>query len=292
MRVKADVAQLDDAPTAGAAPIAQSSRALARRSDGPRLLEPAPGGPAERFAVTVGAQQPVRVFLVAVLAGYAALVVASIALGFFLTQVLLRLDALASWDERASRRLAQGRTETLVDLSWAGSTLAGGVVIPTLVGVLLLVFLLGHRWRLAAFTLFVICVESGAYRTTTLVVHRDRPEVDRLESLPVDASFPSGHTAASVALFGGLLLVLASRVESLAVRIALWSLVVAIPAFVLWSRLLRGMHHTTDVAAGVLLGIGALVITVFAARAAGAAAARRDAAERPCPDETMKEIDR
>ena len=58
----------------------------------------------------------------------------------------------------------------------------------------------------------------------------------------------------------------------------LWSLAVAIPLFVIWSRMLRGMHHLTDVAAGVLMGIGALVITIFAARAAGAAAARRDAA--------------
>ena len=56
-------------------------------------------------------------------------------------------------------------------------------------------------------------------------------------------------------------------------RVLLWSLVVVIPAFVIWSRMLRGMHHVTDVAAGVLIGIAALCITVFAARAAGAAAA-------------------
>jgi membrane-associated phospholipid phosphatase len=39
----------------------------------------------------------------------------------------------------------------------------------------------------------------------------------------------------------------------------------------------RGMHHLTDSAAGLLLGVGALFVTVFAARAAGAAADRRDA---------------
>ena len=76
-------------------------------------------------------------------------------------------------------------------------------------------------------------------------------------------------------LFGGLLILLASRVESLALRIALWALAAAIPAFVIWSRLLRGMHHPTDTAAGVLMGCLALLITVFAARAAGAAAANR-----------------
>ena len=127
-------------------------------------------------------------------------------------------------------------------------------MIPVLVGVLLLLFLAFRRWRLAAFTLFVICIESGTYRAASLVVHRDRPHVHRLESLPVNASFPSGHTAASVALLGGLLLVLASRIENAALRLPLWMLVVAIPAFVIWSRMLRGMHHATDVAAGVAHG--------------------------------------
>ena len=86
-----------------------------------------------------------------------------------------------------------------------------------------------RHWRLAAFTLFVICIESGTYRATSLVVHRDRPDVHRLETLPVNESFPSGHTAASVALFCGLLLVLASCLENATLRLLLWSLAVAIP---------------------------------------------------------------
>ena len=242
------------------------------------LLEPAPGGPAERFAGAVSPGHPVRVFLAAIFGGYAILLALTIAAGFLLTRVLLKIDGFAAWDERFSRAIVRERTGTTVELSWIGSTLAGGLVIPALVGVLLLVFLLSKHWRLAAFTLFVICVESGTYRGTSLVVHRDRPDVKRLEGLPVDASYPSGHTAASIALLGGLLIVLASRIHNVTLRVILWSLVVAIPVFVAWSRMLRGMHHITDVAAGVLMGIAALAITIFAARAAGAATAQRDAA--------------
>ena len=238
------------------------------------LIEPSPSGPAERFAARVGYGHPVRVFLVAVLAGYALLVAATIGLGLILTRVVLQSNAIASRDERLSAWLERTRTPFRVDLSWIGSTLAGGLVIPVLVGVFLVLFLAFRHWRLAAYTLFVICVESGSYRATTLAVHRDRPDVDRLESLPVDASYPSGHTAAAVALYGGLLLLLASRVESVAARLMLWSLAVMIPLFVAWSRLLRGMHHLTDVGAGILMGIAALIITIFAARAAGAASER------------------
>ncbi len=254
------------------------ARSEARKSaqSGAPLLEPAVGGSAERFAHAVGAERPVRVFLVAILAGYAILLALTIGAGFLLTRVILHASGVAALDQNVSAWLARHRTSTLVDLSWIGSTVAGGLVIPALVAVLLLVFLISRHWRLAAFSLFVICVESGTYRATSLVVHRDRPDVHRLESLPVNASYPSGHSAAAVAMLGGLLLVLASRIESLALRLLLWSLAVAIPAFVVWSRLLRGMHHVTDVTAGVLMGIGALLVTIFAARAAGAAAAQRD----------------
>jgi undecaprenyl-diphosphatase len=271
----ADAAALEGVQTDEARPAEP-----VRRVDAPSgvpMLEPAPGGLAERFADAVGAEHPVRVFLVAAVAGYLLLVGASIALGILLTRVLLHIGGLASSDESINRWLARERTPDLVDASWVGSTLAGGLVIPIVVGILLLAFVLSRHWRLAAFTLFAICIESGSYRATTLAVHRDRPRVDRLESLPADASFPSGHTAASIALFSGLLLLLASRIENLALKLFLWSLALAIPAFVLLSRMLRGMHHLTDSLAGVLLGIAAFAVTVFAARAAGAAAARRDA---------------
>jgi undecaprenyl-diphosphatase len=241
------------------------------------LLEATPGSWAESFSRHVGEERPIAVFLAAVALGYAALVALIAGVGLVLTQLLLPIGGFAARDESINRWMADHRDPTLEHLSWIGSTLAGGVVIPAVVGVVLAVFLALRRWRLAAFVLFVICIESGAYRATTLLVHRDRPEVDRLESLPVDASYPSGHTAAALALYGGLLLVLASRVRRSTVTIAACGLLVMIPLFVAWARMYRGMHHLTDSIAGLLLGVGALVVTVFAARAAGAATDRRDA---------------
>lgn len=241
------------------------------------LLEPRRESWAESFSRRIAKERPVAVFLAAVALGYAALLAAVVGVGLVLTRVVLPIGGLAARDESVNRWLADHRDPTLEHLSWLGSTLAGGVVIPVVVGVCLVAFLAFRRWRLAAFVLFVICIESGAYRATTLIVHRDRPDVDRLESLPVDASYPSGHTAAALALYGGLLLVLASWARRTTVTVAACALLVAIPLFVAWARMYRGMHHLTDSVAGLLLGAGALVVTVFAARAAGAAAARRNA---------------
>ena len=240
-------------------------------------LEPSPGGLAERFANRVGPESPIRVFLVALFSGYALLVGLMIVLGFALIELILPVGGLEAADEELNGWLADNRTPTQEDVSWVGSTLAGGLVIPVVIGLCLLAFLVTRHWLLAAFVLFVVALESGAYRATTLVIHRDRPDVERLESLPVDASYPSGHTAASIALYGGLLLLIASKLDNTAIRVAALLVGIATPVFVGWSRMYRGMHHITDTFAGVLLGLCALAILVFASRAASAAANRRDA---------------
>jgi membrane-associated phospholipid phosphatase len=264
-----------------APPREERPRPRASVSTGVSLLEPGPGGIAERFSRSTGTERPALVFLAAVVLGYAAIVSFMVATGFVLTKLLLPIGGLASWDEGINEWLADHRNPTLEHLSWIGSTLAGGLVIPVVVSALLIAFVAQRHWRLAAFVLFVICVESGAYRVTTLVVHRDRPAVHRLEGLPVDASFPSGHTAAALALYGGLLLLLIARVRHLSVTVVASALIVVVPLFVAWARMYRGMHHLTDSVAGVLLGLGALAVTVFAARAAGAAADSRDGPSRP-----------
>lgn len=228
-----------------------------------------------RFGKFVGEDNPVRVFLVAVLTGYVLLLGTLILLGFALIEFVLPLGGLADADQDAIEWLADRRSPFREDLSWIGSTMAGGVVIPAVIGICLLVFLLMRHWRLAAFVLLVVSLESGVYRVATEVVSRDRPDVKRLENLPVDHSYPSGHTAASIALYGGLLLLLASKMRNTAITIALLVIGIAIPVFVAWARLYRGMHHLTDVAAGVVLGLGAVTVLVFASRAAGAAAERR-----------------
>jgi undecaprenyl-diphosphatase len=149
--------------------------------------------------------------------------------------------------------------------------MAGGVVLPIVAGVVAIVAAAARQWRLAAFLLFALAVESASYRATTLVVHRHRPDVPRLEKLPVEASYPSGHTAASIVVYGGLALLLASRIENRAARIAIWVVAVLVPVFVAFSRMYRGMHHPLDVAGGVMIGIAALCALVVVTRAVGSA---------------------
>ena len=240
------------------------------------LFDPRPDGPAERFAGVAGGRHPVVAFFVALISGYVLLAAASIALGFLVTEVILPIDGVERFDERFPRWLAGERTDGWTDASWVGSELSGGYVIPAVIGLVALVMVVQRKWRIAAYVLFCVAVESATYRATTLFVERRRPEVERLESLPVDASYPSGHTAASIALYSGLALLLTSRFARGPWRMVIWAIALAIPPIVALSRMYRGMHHPIDVLAGIPIGIAAIVVVVFACRVAGAAIQRRE----------------
>jgi undecaprenyl-diphosphatase len=239
------------------------------------ILRASPGGFAERLGDSLGRTHPIVVFLAVILAGFAAIAGLSIAVGLLVTRVLVHAWGLGGADERVEVWLTHHRAPTWTDASLIGSIMAGGVVLPVLAGTIMVVCLALRKWRIAAFVVFVLAVESASYRATTLVVHRDRPRVPRLEHLPVNESYPSGHTAAAIAVYGGLVLLLTSLVKNRIFRVLAWTIAVAIPIFVAASRMYRGMHHPLDVAGGVLVGIAALIVLVFACRVAGAAAESR-----------------
>lgn len=255
------------------------------------LLDARRGGPAERFAGLLRGWHPVAVFFAALLAGFALLGLVSIALGLLVTDVLVTSGGLGGTDEHVVQSIVAERTPFLTDVSAVGSTVGGAPLLPILVGLVALACAVMRRWLIAAFAVFVLVVESATYRVTSLAVPRERPDVRRLEDLPVDASYPSGHTAAAIAVYVGLVLLLTSRFRSRGVRLAAWALAVLLPVFVAAARMYRGMHHPLDVAGGLVVGIGALLVLLFACRAVGVAeAARSPSAARTTASRGMQPV--
>jgi membrane-associated phospholipid phosphatase len=235
------------------------------------VLEARRGGPAERFAGRLSGRHPAAVFFAALLAGFTVLALISIALGVLVTDVLLDIGGLRNTDNSTVKSLVAERTPFLTDVSEVGSTIGGAPLLPILVGAIALVCAFLRKWLIAAFAVFVLVVESATYRVTSLAVPRDRPHVHRLEDLPANASYPSGHTAAAIAVYAGLVLLLTSRFPTRGLRICAWAIAIVIPIFVALARMYRGMHHPLDTAAGLVIGIGALLVLLFATRAAGVA---------------------
>jgi undecaprenyl-diphosphatase len=238
------------------------------------VLDDEPNAVGRRLAAIVGPGHPVRVFLTGVVLSFVSIAGVSILLGLLVTRVIVRYGGIDSADESLVGFLSHHRSGGLTEASLVGSILAGGVVLPIIVGVCGALAALFKQWRLAAFLIFALAVESGAYRATTLLVPRHRPQVHRLEDLPANASYPSGHTAASIVVYGGLALLLTSRISRLAPRVLIWAVAAAIPVYVAFARMYRGMHHPLDIVGGVVIGIAVLAAIVLVSRATRLAAER------------------
>jgi membrane-associated phospholipid phosphatase len=244
------------------------------------IFEARPGSLPARFADALDGRHPALVFFLAMLAGFLLLAVASILLALFVVHVLVSGGGLGleRTDESFNDTLADSRTGTLTTLAEVGSQVGGAPVLPIIVGIVALVCTFKRQWLIAAFAVFVLAVESATYRVTSIVVPRERPSVPRLEQLEVDASYPSGHTAASIAVYSGLVLLLTTRFTSSLKKALAWTAAILLTTFVALSRMYEGMHHPLDVAGGIFVGIGAILVLLFACRAAGAAAERRSRA--------------
>jgi membrane-associated phospholipid phosphatase len=241
------------------------------------IFEARPGSLPDRFASALDSRHPALVFFLALLAGFLVLAAASIALAFIVVHVLVPNSGLGleGTDESFNDTLYENRSGALTTLAEIGSQVGGAPVLPIIVGIVALIAAFKRHWLIAAFAVFVLTVESATYRVTSIAVPRDRPSVPRLEQLEVDASYPSGHTAASIAVYSGLVLLLTTRFTSSLKKALAWTAAILITTFVAFSRMYEGMHHPFDVAGGILVGIGAILVLLFAYRASAAATERR-----------------
>lgn len=196
-----------------------------------------------------------RLILVRIVLPACLLTILMVGIGLLITRALVH-DWPFTAEDGVDRSLAAHRGHTWTDVSGVFSTGAStAFAIPLAAVAVIGARLYFHRWREAAFIAVAMLVEVSVFLLTTLMVHRARPAVPELDISPPTSSYPSGHTAAALALYGSLALVvyLHSR------RRAAW-LLLLIPAAVGASRLYRGMHHPSDVAAGLLLGLLSILI--------------------------------
>ncbi|MFJ3582920.1 phosphatase PAP2 family protein [Streptomyces sp. NPDC090127] len=149
------------------------------------------------------------------------------------------VDAVSTWLS------ALARTETVI-----GVTLVSCAVLLLLSG--------GRWWREAGFLGAAVALQSAVFLAVTACVQRPRPGVLPLDPAPPTSSFPSGHVGASVALYGGLVVLALARARG-PWRYASVVLLL-VPAAVGVSRIHRGMHFPTDVLGGLLNGTVTLLL--------------------------------
>lgn len=152
-------------------------------------------------------------------------------------------------------------TDRVTDLSWTPLLVTVAVVTA------LLAWRAWRRWQEPLLVLVTVGGEIGVFVAIAGVVDRMRPPVPRLDEVAATASFPSGHTAGGVALYGVLAVLAAAHVDRRGLRRALVAALVVVPVLIGLSRLYRGMHYPSDVVGGALVGGAWLAAVVGVLRA-------------------------
>jgi len=190
------------------------------------------------------------------------LTVALVGVGWVLAKVV-HDDGIGRADAGVSRWLAGERIPDLNDATRYTSEV-GGTLTVTALAVVAVAFaaLAWRRWREPMLVAVAVAGEVAIFLVVTMLVDRERPPVRHLDEAPPTSSFPSGHTAATIALWGSLAVLANERARSAVVRNLFLVLAFVVPVVVASSRMYRGMHYLSDVLGGMLLGGLWLLATV------------------------------
>lgn len=213
-------------------------------------------------------------------AGYIVMTTVLIGVGLLLTKILLD-GPVGRWDQAVDRWFFVHRVATLDALTAWGSRIGDTAAIVGVATVAVVILAIARLRTYIAFIVGALVLEVTTFLTTTFVIDRERPTVPHLDEGPPTSSFPSGHVAASIVLYVGLALIITSLVRSRLVRVGVWIVAIALPIFVGYSRLYRGMHHPTDVIGSVIGALGCLAFAFLATRTGVAVA---EANERAADD--------
>ncbi|HVT41149.1 MAG TPA: phosphatase PAP2 family protein [Gemmatimonadaceae bacterium] len=198
--------------------------------------------------------------LTRVILPFALLAAAMIGLGLLVTHVLVHVWPL-TLEGQANQALAAARTPTwnrVSDLVSQTAYIPGLTIAMVVAGFAMRIAY--HRWREFLFLAAALVSEHMVYWLTASVVARARPSVPQLDTFPPMRSFPSGHVAAAIAVYCGIALVFAMHATRKWVAVLWWVILLAFPVAVAFSRVYRGEHNPSDVAASFVLGFGCLWI--------------------------------
>lgn len=164
------------------------------------------------------------------------------------------LNDLSASEDSVNTSLESARTSwwdaVTLFFSWTGATVS---IIGVCLVVVALVWWRTRQWWFATVPLIAISLQAMVFFFTTLLIDRERPDVEKLDDSPPTSSFPSGHTGAATGLYFTLAF-LALRIRNPALRRVVVGVCVAIPLLVATARLYRGMHRVSDVLVAIVNG--------------------------------------
>ncbi len=175
-----------------------------------------------------------------------------------LAAAFVRGGQVVAIDDDVSRWVADnvpGSVEWVARLfTWLGGVV--GTIVVT--GAAVIVLWRALRRKDAVFVALAVVGITLLVALLKAIYQRARPDLGSAIPLPHSYSFPSGHAATAVVLYGALGLLLAERARS-PLRAAAWFAAAVMMALAIGaSRVLLNVHFVSDVAAGFAVGLAFL----------------------------------
>lgn len=214
----------------------------------------APSSPRSDFDVIAALRRALVAFVV--LAG------ATLALGGLGT-LLVFDSSLGELEADAVQWFADNRTGALDIVAKVGAVTDTWTAIGVMFGAMTILIAV-RRERLAALIIVAMALELATFLTVGAIIDRPRPEVDSIGAVPSTPSFPSGHAAGTVALYGSLMFAARRKSEGDRVGRKFTLFVPVVLAIVIAvSRVYDGVHYPSDVVVGLLVGTGAFIGALY-----------------------------
>ena len=136
-----------------------------------------------------------------------------------------------------------------------------GDTVPVIIIACIIVILL-KNWKDRFIVISNLLLTVGVNQALKHIIMRERPPLERRLIKQGGFSYPSGHSMASLCVYGVLMYFVITKVKNKKLKILLTSLLTLMIIMIGVSRIYVGVHYPTDVIGGYLLTIVILIINI------------------------------
>lgn len=181
---------------------------------------------------------------------------------FIILTILVKFDLTTGFDNYFYKIITLHMNNTLTNIFKAITFLGSTGFIIALCAIFLIVFIIIKHKNKGFIVTSVLIISTVINNGIKLIIQRERPDVIKLVT-EHSFSFPSGHTMASVSMYGILMyLVIRSNLNN-KLKIVLSTILGIIPILVAISRVYLGAHYITDVIGGIIMSTILLLVATY-----------------------------
>lgn len=163
-------------------------------------------------------------------------------------------ETIGEIDKYSLEFILQMRTQKLTLAAINLTSLGSGVVLSFLTLTFSLYELIRKRFASAVQILVVALGTPILTSILKLFFERVRPDYSIRLVDELGFSYPSGHSLAATAIYFTIAISLSRTVTQISSVITIWSLFISLILIIGLTRIYLGVHHASDVMAGILLG--------------------------------------